>query len=57
MSKYWEGKSLDDLEVGASLNNQGFLNEGVLIIREKDTMTDSVSSTIFKEICKTCQLG
>ena len=36
----------------SDVNNQGFLNEGILIIREKDTMTDSVSSTIFKEICK-----
>lgn len=36
----------------SDINNQGFLNEGILIIREKDTMTDSVSSTIFKEICK-----
>ena len=32
--------------------NQGFLNKGILIIREKDTTTDSISSTIFKEICK-----
>ena len=34
------------------LNNQGFLNNGVLVIREKDTTTDSISSSIFKEICK-----
>lgn len=36
----------------SDVSNQGFLNEGILIIREKDTMTDSVSSTIFKDICK-----
>jgi len=36
----------------SDVNNQGFLNNGVLIIREKDTTTDSVSSSIFKEICK-----
>ena len=36
----------------SDVNNQGFLNKGVLIIREKDTSTDSVSSSIFKEICK-----
>lgn len=36
----------------SDVNNQGFLNNGILIIREKDTTTDSISSTIFKEICK-----
>ena len=36
----------------SDVNNQVFLNNGVLIIREKDTTTDSVSSSIFKEICK-----
>jgi len=36
----------------SDVTNQGFLNNGILIIREKDTTTDSVSSTIFKEICK-----
>ncbi len=36
----------------SDVNNQGFLNNGILIVREKDTTTDSVSSTIFKEICK-----
>lgn len=36
----------------SDVNNQGFLNKGVLIIREKDTTTDSVSSSIFKEICE-----
>jgi len=35
----------------SDVNNQGFLNNGILIIREKDTTTDSVSSTLFKEIC------
>lgn len=36
----------------SDVNNQGFLNNGILIIREKDTTTDSVSSSIFKEICR-----
>lgn len=36
----------------SDVNNQAFLNNGILIIREKDTTTDSVSSSIFKEICK-----
>ena len=36
----------------SDVNNQGFLNNGVLVIREKDTTTDSISSSIFKEICK-----
>ena len=36
----------------SDVNNQGFLNNGILIIREKDTTTDSISSTIFKDICK-----
>lgn len=36
----------------SDINNQGFLNNGILIIREKDTTTDSISSTIFKDICK-----
>jgi len=36
----------------SDVNNQGFLNNGVLIIREKDTTTDSISSSIFKEVCK-----
>ena len=35
----------------SDVNNQGFLNGGILIIREKDSSTDGVSSTIFKEIC------
>lgn len=36
----------------SDVSNQGFLNEGILIVREVSTMTDSVSSSIFKEICK-----
>lgn len=36
----------------SDISNQGFLNEGVLIVREISTMTDSISSSIFKEICK-----
>ena len=35
----------------SDVNNQGFINNGILIIREKDTTTDSVSSSLFKEIC------
>jgi hypothetical protein len=27
MNKYYEGQSLEDLEVGANLNDEGFLNE------------------------------
>lgn len=33
-------------------NNHGFLNKGILIVKEKDTTTDGISSSIFKEICK-----
>jgi len=36
----------------SDINNQGILNQGILVVREKDTTTDSISSTIFKEICK-----
>lgn len=36
----------------SDISNQGFLNKGVLVVREKDTMTDSISSTIFKELCR-----
>ena len=36
----------------SDVNNQGFLNQGILIVREKDSTTDSISSSIFKEICK-----
>ncbi len=36
----------------SDVNNQGFLNKGILIIKEKDTTTDSISSSIFKDICK-----
>jgi len=35
----------------SDVNNQGFINNGILIIREKDTTTDSISSSLFKEIC------
>lgn len=34
------------------VSNQCFLNGGILISKETDTSTDSVSSSIFKEICK-----
>ena len=36
----------------SDINNKCFMNEGVLIVKEKDTSTDSISSSIFKEICK-----
>lgn len=36
----------------SDMNNQILLNKGVLIIRENDTTTDSISASIFKEICK-----
>lgn len=36
----------------SDINNKGLLNNGILIIREKDSSTDSVSSSIFKDICK-----
>lgn len=40
----------------SDINNQGFLNKGILIVREKDTTTDAISSTIFKEICKSANV-
>jgi len=40
----------------SDVNNQGFLNNGILVIREKDTTTDSISSSIFKEICKKAKI-
>ena len=36
----------------SDISNYGVLNKGVLINREKDTTTDSISSSIFKEVCK-----
>ena len=36
----------------SDVNNKGYLNKGVLIVREPGTTTDSFSSTIFKDICK-----
>lgn len=38
--------------IKSDVNNKGFLNKGVLISRESGTMTDGMSSSIFKEICK-----
>lgn len=35
----------------SDVSNMGYLNKGILIMREKDTMTDSVSASIFKDIC------
>ena len=36
----------------SDVNSKGFLNNGILISREPDTTTDSISASIFKEICK-----
>lgn len=36
----------------SDISNKSFLNKGILIVREKDTMTDSITSSIFKAICK-----
>lgn len=35
----------------SDVNNQAFLNKGILIVRETDTTTDSFSSSIFKDVC------
>lgn len=40
----------------SDVNNQGFLNKGILIVREKDTTTDAISSSIFKEICESANV-
>lgn len=36
----------------SDVSNQGYLNEGILIVREISTMTDGISSSLFKTICK-----
>ena len=36
----------------SDVSNMGYLNKGILISRESGTMTDGLSSSIFKEICK-----
>lgn len=36
----------------SDVSNQGYLNKGILISRETGTVTDGVSSSLFKEICK-----
>jgi len=36
----------------SDVSNQGFLNKGVLIVREMGTSTDGVTSSIFKNICE-----
>lgn len=36
----------------SDVSSEGFLNNGILIAREKDTTTASISSSIFKEVCK-----
>jgi len=35
----------------SDINNYALLNKGIIISREKDTSTDSISSSIFKSIC------
>ncbi len=36
----------------SDVSNMGYINKGILISRESGTMTDGMSSSIFKEICK-----
>jgi len=36
----------------SDVSNMGYINRGILISRESGTMTDGMSSSIFKEICK-----
>ena len=36
----------------SDVSNLSYFNKGILVVKEKDTTTDSISSTIFKEICK-----
>lgn len=36
----------------SDVSNQGYLNKGILISRETGTVTDGISSSLFKEICK-----
>lgn len=36
----------------SDVSNMGYMNKGILISRESGTMTDGMSSSIFKEICK-----
>ena len=36
----------------SDVSNMGYINKGILISRESGTMTDGLSSSIFKEICK-----
>lgn len=36
----------------SDVSNLTYFNKGILIVKEKDTTTDSISSSIFKEICK-----
>ena len=36
----------------SDVSNQGYLNKGIIIVREQMTMTDSISSSIFKTICE-----
>ena len=40
----------------SDVNNQGFLNQGVLICREKETMTDGITSSLFKGICDLAEI-
>jgi aspartyl aminopeptidase len=36
----------------SDVSNMGYINKGILISRETGTMTDGMSSSIFKDICK-----
>ena len=36
----------------SDVSNMGYINKGILISRESGTMTDGMSSSIFKEMCK-----
>ena len=36
----------------SDVSNMGYINKGILISRESGTMTDGLSSSIFKEICR-----
>ena len=36
----------------SDINNEAFLNEGIVISRDDTSTTDSITSSLFKEICK-----
>lgn len=41
----------------SDVSNTGYINKGILISRESGTMTDGISSSIFKEICKNAEVN